>query len=192
MIEINLLPEKMRKQKMTYLKLDLKMMGEFKVLAGGVLLGGLILLLLVFLAGSGVRKKQILGLMREEETLRPQKTQAEAVNKDTSILKVKMAALDEITGRRFLWAEKLNGLSDLALPGIWFTRIHTDSDGRLIIEGSVISKKEKAMASVGKFMKNIKESSPFFKDFSNIKLETVQRKNIDERDVVDFRIALYF
>jgi len=192
MIEINLLPEKMRKKKLTYLKLDIKQMGEFKMLAGGVVLGVLVLLFLVFLIGSGVRKKQVLGLMREEEALRPQKVQADAVNKEASMLRVKMAALDEITGRRFLWAQKLNELSGLVLPGIWFTRIHTDSNERLIIEGSVISKEEKAMASVGKFMKNIKENKSFFKDFKDIKLETVQRKNIDKRDVVDFTIALYF
>jgi len=105
---------------------------------------------------------------------------------------VKMAALDGITNRRFLWAEKLNGLSDLVLPGIWFTRVRTDSEKRLIIEGSVISKKEEAMAAVGKFMKDIREHESFFKDFSNIKLETAQRRSIDDKDVVDFRIALYF
>ena len=192
MIEINLLPEKMRKQKKTYLKLDLKMMGEFKMLAGGVLVGVLILLLVLLSIGSAVRKRQTIKLMRVEEKIGPQKVQAEAVNKEASILKMKMAALDGITKRRFLWAEKLNGLSGLVLPGIWFTRISTDSYERLIIEGSAISKEEKAMATVGKFMKNIKENSPFFKDFSDIKLETVQRKSIDERDVVDFRIALYF
>ena len=62
----------------------------------------------------------------------------------------------------------------------------------LMIEGGVISKSEEAMASVGKFMKNLKDDAQFFKDFKNIKLESVQRKAKDERDIVDFKIALYF
>jgi hypothetical protein len=86
----------------------------------------------------------------------------------------------------------LNELSDLVLPGIWLTRIYTDSENRFIIEGSVISKKEEAMATVGKFMKDIREGRLFFKDFSDIKLESVQRKGAGDRDVVDFRIVLYF
>jgi len=56
----------------------------------------------------------------------------------------------------------------------------------------VISKSEEAMAFVGKFMKNIKDDQQFFKDFSSIKLESVQRKNKEERDVVDFKVSLYF
>jgi hypothetical protein len=100
--------------------------------------------------------------------------------------------LDQLTKRKFLWTEKLNQLSDLVLPGIWFTHVYTDSENRLIIEGSVVSKSEEAMASVGKFMKNLKDDQQFFKDFKNIKLESVQRKNKEERDMVDFKIALYF
>ena len=191
MIQVNLLPEEMRRQKNLYFALDLTMARD-RFLVGGVLAGILILLLVIPLLGSSIRKRQIARLRLEEQKIAPQKREIEAIAKEVSILRAKMAGLDQITKRRFLWAQKLNELSDLILPGIWFTRIRTDSDERLIIEGSVISKKEKAMASVGKFMKNIKEQGLFFKDFSNIKLETVQRKNIDTRDVVDFRIALYF
>jgi len=192
MIEINLLPENIRKKNLPYLNLDFKMLAEFKVLAGGIAAGALVLLVIILLIGSSVRKRQVLNLIREEESIGPRRVQAETVNKEISLLKVKLAVLDDITRRRFLWAQKLSELSDMVLPGIWFTRIYTDMDKRLIIEGSVISKEEKAMASVGKFMKDVRENSLFFKDFSNIKLEQVQRRSIDERDVVDFRIALYF
>ncbi len=61
-----------------------------------------------------------------------------------------------------------------------------------MIEGSVISKKEEAMASVGKFMKDLREDEAFFKDFTNVKLESVERQSLDNRDVVEFKIVLYF
>jgi len=195
MIEINLLPEGMCKRKGPSLKLDiamLGMLGKYKFIAIGAAAGVFILLVVIPSIGSSVRKAQIARLVREEQDIAPQKSEADAVNREMNVLRVKMAALDGITNRRFFWAEKLNELSDLVLPGIWFTRVRTDSEERLIIEGSVISKKEEAMAAVGKFMKDIREHESFFKDFSNIKLETVQRRSIDDRDVVDFRIALYF
>ncbi|MFC1667733.1 PilN domain-containing protein [Candidatus Omnitrophota bacterium] len=190
-IEINLLPEEMRKQKKYPFKLDLEM-GKVKILIGGIAVGALILLFIVLSLGSFVRKRQIVRLTVEEQRTAAQKSQVEAVDKEISILKTKMNALGDITRRRFLWSKKLNELSDLVLPGIWLTRIYTDSEERLMIEGSVISKKGKAMASVGKFMKNIRERGSFFQDFSNIKLETVYQRSAEVRDVVDFEISLYF
>jgi len=192
MIEINLLPEEIRKKKGLSFRLDIEMMGKVKFLAGGLVLGALIFLIVILSIGSSLRKKQVMRLMLEEQNISAQRSDVEALNKELAVLKTKMGVLDQLTSRGFLWAQKLNELSNMILPGIWFTRIHTDSGQRFIIEGSVISKKEKAMASVGKFMKNIREDRTFFRDFRGIKLENVQRKTIDKRDVVDFRIALYF
>lgn len=191
MIEINLLPEEMRKQKKSPFKLDLEV-GKLKILIGGGVVCVLILSLAILSAGASLRKRQVVRLMSEEQKLAPQKSQVESVDKDMSVLKTKLSVLGEITQRDFLWSKKLNELSSLVLPGIWLTRVYTDSDERLVIEGSVISKKGKAMASVGKFMKNIREHSSFFKDFSNIKLDTVQQKSAESRNVVDFEISLYF
>lgn len=192
MIEINLLPEELRKKKSEpFLNLDL---GEkkLKLFIGGAAAGLLIFIIIMLSLGSFVRKNQINSLLARERGFSGKLSEIEAVNKEIAVLKAKMAALDQLTKRKFLWAEKLNQLSDLVLPGIWFTRVCTDSENRLIIEGSVVSKSEEAMAFVGKLMKNLKDDQQFFKDFKNIKLESVQRKNKEEKDVVDFKIALYF
>lgn len=192
MIEINLLPEDLRKQKKMDLKLDLEVIGKVKFLAGGVFAGIVIFIIIFLFAGSSIRKKQIIGLMMKEQAISAEKTRAEEANKEIIFLMAKMTELDEIMKRKFNWSRKLNELSDLVLPGIWFTHIYTDAEDRLIIEGSVVSKKEEAMAAVGKFMKDIRKNEPFFKDFSDIKLESVQRKGTGDRDVVDYRIVLYF
>ncbi|MBU1887987.1 MAG: hypothetical protein KKB46_02155 [Candidatus Omnitrophica bacterium] len=192
MIEINLLPEELRKRKKINLKLDLEVIGKVKFLAGGVLAGILIFLIIFLFAGSSIRKRQIIGLMMKEQAVSAEKAQAEEANKEIIFLMAKLTELNEITKRKFIWSDKLNELSGLVLPGIWLTRVYTDADSRFIIEGHVISKKEEAMATVGKFMKDIREKQTFFKDFSNIKLESVQRKGTGDRDVVDYRIVLYF
>lgn len=192
MIEINLLPEEIRRQKKIYFKFDLADIARVKFLAGGIFAGAMALLVIIPALGANIRKHQILALLEKEKNIMPQKTSVEAINSEIAVLKVKLNALDDITKRRFLWSRKLNELSDLVLPGIWFNRIGAELDNNLTIEGSVISKNEEAMASVGKFIKNIKDAKLFFGDFSDIKLESVQRKNIDKKDVVEFKIVLYF
>jgi Tfp pilus assembly protein PilN len=192
MIEINLLPEELRKKKsepVFNLNIEAEKLKFFVI--GGVA-GILILIIIALSLSSFIRKAQINSLLAKEKNFSDRLSAVDAVNKEIAVLKAKMTVLDQLTNRKFLWAEKLNQLSDLVLPGIWFTRVYTDSENRLVIEGSVISKSEEAMAFVGKFMKNVKDDQRFFKDFKNIKLESVQRKNKEEKDVVDFKIALYF
>lgn len=191
MIEINLLPEELRRKKSYGLNLNLKA-EKIKVLAVSGITLILVLVILLLSLGSFIRKAQVNRLLAKEKNFSSRLYQIDLVNKEIAALKVKMKALDELTNRRFLWAEKLNQLSDLILPGIWFTHVYTDAEKALFIEGSVISKSEEAMASVGKFMKSVKDNEQFFKEFKNIKLESVQRKNKEERDIVDFKIALYF
>ncbi len=192
MIEINLLPEELRKKKSEPC-FNLNMEAEkLKFWIGGCAVGILILIVIILFLCSFIRKIQINGLLAREKNFSARLSRIDSVNKEIAVLKAKMSILDQLTKRKFLWAEKLNQLSDLVLPGVWFTHVYTDSENRLIIEGSVFSKSEEAMASVGKFMKNVKDDQQFFKDFKNIKLESVQRKNKEERDMVDFKIALYF
>jgi len=192
MIEINLLPEELRKKKSEF-SFDLNMGAEkLKFWIAGGAVGTLILIFTLIFTASFIRKAQIDGLLAREKDFSSKFSQVDSVNKEIVVLRAKMSALDQLTKRKFLWTEKLNQLSDLVLPGIWFTHVYTDSENRLIIEGSVVSKSEEAMASVGKFMKNLKDDQQFFKDFKNIKLESVQRKNKEEKDIVDFKVALYF
>jgi Tfp pilus assembly protein PilN len=191
MIEINLLPEEMRREKKLQFKLDLAT-SKVQFIAGSILAGILIALFIFCLAGSLIRKAQTISLLKKERSIAHETSEVDAINKKITTLNAKLAALDGVTKRKFLWAGKLNQLSELTLPGIWFTRIYTDTENRFIIEGSIISRREEAMATVGKFMKDMRENQVFFNDFSDIKLESAQRKTLDERDVVDFRIALYF
>ena len=193
MIEINLLPEELRKKKSEpCFKLNLQAEKLKFWIAGGAA-GTLIFIIIILALSSFIKAAQINKLLAKEKNFSSRLFQLDSVNKEISVLRVKMAALDTLTKRKFIWAEKINQLSDLVLPGIWFTHVYTDpGENKLMIEGSVISKSEEAMASVGKFMKNLKDDALFFKDFKNIKLESVQRKAKDERDIVDFKIALYF
>ncbi|MFH1478192.1 MAG: hypothetical protein ABIG92_00270 [Candidatus Omnitrophota bacterium] len=199
MIEINLLPDEIKETRKGQFKFDLDSfeLGSLDlknlklVIAGGVV-GGLISLALIFSLMSCIRNKQVQGWSKKEKITEPERKEAEKIQGEISMLSAKLFTLDQITKRDLLWSDKLDELSGLVLPGIWFNRLYVDSKEKLIITGSVISKKEEAMAIVGKFMKNIKDNKSFFKDFSSIKLESAQIKSGEGREVVDFEIVLYF
>jgi len=191
MIEINLLPEELRQKHAPLFSLNLEMEKIKIFIAVG--LGAFLVLLVVFLSVAFfIRKGQVSVLTARENKDSSKISQIQALNSEITGLKVKIDGIDELIKRRFLWAQKLNQLSGLVASNTWFTHIYTDSENRLIIEGSVVSKSEEEMACVGKFMKNLKEDVEFFKDFKNIKLESVQRSDKDESGIVDFKIALYF
>ena len=136
MIEINLLPEELRYRKTDFIK-DLNIeMGNLKIIGASVLAGVLILLIVIPSLGSVIRKAQFRRLSIKEQALSQSASPIEDLNDKIALMKT----IDFLTKREFLWAKKLDELSDLVLPGIWFTRIITSGDGRLMIEGSVISK----------------------------------------------------
>ncbi len=199
MIEINLLPEEIKNSKKKYFKLDLENLEfsklnikDIKVFAGGLFVGSLIFFVLFFSLSSCVRKKQTSGWLLREKAIATQKREAESIEKEISNLTTKLFTLAGIINRQYLWSQKLGELSDLILPGMWFTSFATDSNKRFIIEGSVISKQEEAMATVGKFMKAIQDKQSFYKDFSKIQLESVEKQEKEKSGTVDFKIVLYF
>ena len=94
-----------------------------------------------------------------------------------------------------LWSKKLNRLSDLAAPGMWFTNLSLDQgeNGRhLSIEGNISSFLKDETAVMGRFMKALKEDDAFSGDFKEIRLEAMQQKKIKNVDVMSFSINCYF
>ena len=78
-------------------------------------LGALIFLIVILSIGSSLRKKQVMRLMLEEQNISAQRSDVEALNKELAVLKTKMGVLGQLTSRGFLWAQKLNELSDMTL-----------------------------------------------------------------------------
>ncbi|MFH1782658.1 MAG: hypothetical protein ABH848_03475 [Candidatus Omnitrophota bacterium] len=198
MIEINLLPEELQ-QKKSYFNLDIDSLdlgslnvGNLKMIAGSSIAGLLVFILIFFSLGSCVRKNQATSWLKKEKTLDINKKEVESIDQKIADLRMKFSTFDKITKREFLLSDKMDKLSELVLPGIWFTYLYTDLSENLIIQGSIISKNEEAMAVVGNLMKNLQEDKDFFKGFSSIKLENVQKRKKEERDIVDFKIVLKF
>lgn len=126
MIEINLLPEELRKKKRTasaidVSKIDLK---GFPVAAvASTAIGGLIAVqVVVFFIGimGGTNNK---ALAKNYKDIFPTVQETEKLRVQVAAMAKKVSAIDELMVKRFRWARKLDALSDSIIPGIWLTEM---------------------------------------------------------------------
>ncbi len=192
MIEINLLPEELR------VKIKTKSVEHFTVskpaafsqeqlfvYAIPILLFVLVCAHIYFAVIFISKNNQLVVLNRKWVQLEPQKKGLDEFNNEYSSVSQDASLAQLLTGKRILWAEKLNKLS-LNLPaGVWFNEI-TISVKDIIIQGSVISFAKEEVNLINKLLENFKEDSEFSKDFVSFELSNVQKKNVGGYDIADF------
>lgn len=221
MIEINLLPDELRKKQTHLQKLDLKSLnleGLPVVQYAAAVFGVVIAIQIVLLLIAMYSKNSFAQLDRKYKTILPEKKQVAALNSRLNTLQTKTGAINELMLKRFNWTKKLNDLSDSMTPGIWLTELSYEekvvekpvmlkaktkngpaqmtmerSVARyLILAGYASSRGEEATAAVGKFIKSLKDNRNFFADFGEIELGSIQSDRIEEQDVMNFRITCLF
>lgn len=129
MIEINLLPQEMRKKESRFKSIEL---GEFDfrklpltkiaIVTAGALIS---LHLLLFVCGV-YSKARATALTKEYNLLVVQNKEALNLKEQVDLIHKKVAAIDELMVKRFGWAKKLNDLSDAITPGIWISSFEYD------------------------------------------------------------------
>jgi len=188
MIEINLLPQELRKEKKRInIKIpELPRTNLFKA-AVGILCA--LILIHMFLAGIFVIKKIRLSILtRRWEKIGPTKEQIDTLKKDMNFMENKLRTVEQLTTKtKIIWSEKFNEISNLIPNGVWLRKIFV-SGQNLEIEGSAVSKKGEEMILVGKFTNNLKKEDRFYSDFADIEVKSIQRRKIGLVEVVDFVI----
>lgn len=191
MIEINLIPYSLRKNKKG--KLSLK---EFNIPLEVVigLGGGLIVLLIlahVFLLVVNIRSvARHKEFKKNMEAVSPEKQQVEKVINELRALQGTQKAVEGILpGRKIYWAQKLNVLSDSIPRGVWLKRVNLEGDV-LLIEGSAISTDNEAMINVHQFTSTLKSQREFLEHFNDLELGSIQRRKIKQMDIADFMITV--
>lgn len=126
MIEINLLPQEMRKKAprfkpIEFGALDLKNI-PVKNIAIAVAAALLVLHVALFAIGS-YSKSIARDLSKKYNTLLPEKKEAINLKAQIDLINRKVAAIDELMVKRFSWSKKLNDLSDSVTPGIWLSSL---------------------------------------------------------------------
>lgn len=189
MIEINLLPERLKKKKHAASSVIINLPKE--IIIG--LVGGLVVLLvmvhLILLTVTVGMNLKLSGLNKEWSQLKPGKQEADAIKQEKASIEANMKSIVSLKGRtKVSWSNNFNLISDDMVRGVWLTRIYF-GEGTLKLEGSAVSKKGEEMINVGKFAANLKEDKNFHSLIKNLELTSIQRRSIKSIEVVDFVIT---
>ena len=154
MIEIDLLPQEMKKKESRFKSIDLSEF-DFKslpltsiaIVAAVVFIG---LHLLLFSAGI-YSKSKASSLDKEYKLIGLQNKEAIDLKEQVDLMHKKVAAIDELMVNRFGWAKKLNDLSDSITPGVWISSIEYDEkSGERSIQSSPKSSNGKDKTATSK------------------------------------------
>jgi len=189
MIDINLIPAALRKDgkgDANALKINIPQEVLIGVGAGVVFLILMVHLILGawWLMGS-VRMSQC---NTQWQKVLPDKTALDSINRESGDLQKKINAIADLTTKKsILWAPKFNAISDSLPRGVWIRRMTLNKEG-LTIEGSVVSKTQNEINSVGMFLSALKQSDLFMKDFSSLEENSIQGGQKNSIEVTDFSV----
>lgn len=219
MIEINLLPEGLRKKEVFKLpKLPI-------IPAALSVIGLMVLLQILLLVLIQARKTTLNSLNKRFSSVVIPSGEAEAIKSKVDTLSNKVKMMESLNASRFIWSKKLNDVSDSMVPGVWLRSLYVEEKKEetvpmplvmppqaggagapsmlpvaaapkafLILEGSSLVQEGKEPDTVGKFVIALKENKSFFEDFDEIELRGVERKTVGQSktEVIDFKISCRF
>jgi hypothetical protein len=186
MIEINLLPEELKKKTPTA---EQRYMQPNRLIYLLFVPAGLLISVHLYLTAAVLFKNyQYQALRAKWVRLEPERKRLGAIKEDYAIKSSDVKATQELIVRSVSWSEKLNKLSLYLPSGIWFNEI-VISPKEFILNGSVISLTKEELTLINKFIDSFKKDPAFFKDFLSLELSTVQRRAIATYEVLDFTLS---
>ena len=211
MIEINLLPEEMRKKESIKITLpDIPIKKTLIIVFGGFFGLQLIFTLFTFYLrfDAMLTGKQIEALKASSQEIIRQKSETVGMHN-------RLKESRELLSRKFYWASLLSGLSNSMTKGVWLRSFYlTEEEPKssalekkpepsakpdkgavknryLVLEGSAVGAGQET-AFIGKFLKQIKDNPMFSNLFQDIKPYNINQRRIKEYDVYDFMIYCKF
>ena len=188
MIEINLIPNQLRKKR----GIDQTLLGGLNLPAEmvvGIGVGFIFLLLmvhLVLLYFNITTFIQYRNLQTQWDGLKPVRDSVDSAANELKTVRNKLKSIEEIIGNaHVLWSQKLNILSDDLPRGVWLRKLSAD-EKMFSVEGSALSKQNEEMINVHTFTTSLKEDKEFIKNFSDLELGSISRRQIDKVDIADF------
>src|SRR3989338_121464 len=188
MIEINLLPPELRVKKKEPMKLP--SLPIIPVAAGVVcLLIAIQVLLWLFIQVKSVSRDS---LKKKIASIAASNKDAMTVDSSLREISSRVEVIGKLLNSRFDAAKKLNDLSDSMVSGIWLRSINVKvSKETLIIEGSNIVIGDSGEGSISKFVNSLKENESFSSDFDDNELAKVERRKVQNTEIMDFVIICH-
>lgn len=190
MIDINLVPENLRKKKRQAAPSAPSKGLPKEVLIG--IIGGSVFLLVLFSLGIQafitIKIAKRNELKKQSDEIAPGKKNVDQVKKELAEMKVKVKTYEDALGKQQLFvAPKLNVLSDSLPRGIWLTKVALEGKF-FIIEGSAVSKTKTEISEIHALASSLKESKEFMANLKNLELDMIKARSVDNLSVADFTI----
>jgi len=195
MIEINLLPQKLRKKRMEFPKIS------FLPIISSVV-GIIVIVHLLLSLSVNMKAGELDSLKKKWQEILPDKEDADEVIRELTVMRSRIDAIDRLIEGRLRWAKKLSDLNDAIIPGVWLNRLWVEGKAdpkakggavkTLHLNGNVIVTGGEETAAVGKFMWSLKNHPGFFADFSEVESAYMQQSTVKDVEVMNFELICRF
>ena len=184
MIEINLLPEHLRKKQLP--KLTFNLAGNKKIIGFSVcsvVLAHLGLQAIIFFQSLMLNHAE-----RAFAAIGPQRLEVDELKAKMDKTKVLEELMVRLGTQRFSVSPKLNAISDAVTDGVWLYELALSKDA-CELKGSCVSLGAQELAQIWKFLNSLRALPELYKAFPRLELASVQRRKIGDVEVVDFIIS---
>ena len=202
MIELNLLPEELRKKKKKF------EIPEIPVVLIAVAFIGLLVAIQLILGGMILMsRRQLVALNTKWLALAPEKAELDSVREVLLDASEKTNAIDALISERLSWARLLNELSNSLSANIWLTELAyrkgpvgpsgrasaggSDEEG-LTLSGAAVARGEQATQDIARFIKALKANKNFFKYFDDIELVSIKKGSHAGKELMNFTLVCKF
>ncbi len=185
MIQINLLPPEMRvAARGSAVQLPWRRIG--------LRVAGLAMLISVVLPlNNGLRAHRLERLRGEWKALQPQREKLTQVQNSLQSLTRQAEVLRGVKAPQAKWSPRLALLADALVPQVWLTHLEYAQEKNLRVKGSaLVGLAGDGSGQVTQFMQHLKERPEFHQWFDNVELESVQHRQIQNEEIVDFVLLL--
>ena len=157
MIQVNLLPEEMRKiERMRKVKVNVALLVGAAAVLAAVVIG-------VILFVVGRRMRDLAEVKRRLREITPQREEADAVVKKKQEIAKELGALDAFSARRLLWGRTLNAISDAMPSELFLGRIGYNSKPPVLLTVKGEAVPGAGNEKVVEFIESLRRT-PFFID----------------------------
>ena len=202
MIELNLLPEDLRKKKKTR-TVQMPEIPVIPIAAGVIALVTAAHFLLGLLVGYNDNLAKT--LKKKWVSMEPQRKMTEVITRNINDLEKRTEAVKNIARPDLNWTRLLSGLNRAMIPGVWLNGMKITYNGKpydinsastdpgeLIISGYALGKSEVATAIAARFLNSMKETVDFSGYFREIELKSLRTGSVAGEDVMTFSLTCYF
>ena len=183
MIEINLLPEELKKAKGKP-----NILPQLLIYIVPAVFALLIIIHLYLGALYLFKSRQKSAVENEWSQLESKRQEVDRWKQQYNISNQYTQQIGQLLQARLTFAKKLESLSDNLPNGIWFNRLNV-KDGKFRLEASVVSLKKEQLSLINDFLRALKKDEDFFKDFGILELGHMNVRAIGAFSVMDFVLS---